>query len=70
MVQKDLTTKKDINGKPIDIPKGTFWVEEKKMLYMVRCPKCKMENYTPNVASGICTWCGYDANKDFIEGKE
>lgn len=51
-------------GKPIFIPKGTFWVEEKQMLYMVRCPKCDAENYMPNVSSGICTWCGWDANKE------
>lgn len=49
--------------KPIIIPKGCFWVEEKKMFYMQRCPKCKMENYTPNVASGICAWCGWNVNK-------
>lgn len=32
-------------------------------IYLVYCPKCGRENYAPNVASGICTWCGYDANK-------
>jgi len=32
--------------------------------YLVSCPKCKKENWTLNVASGICAWCGYDANKD------
>ena len=70
MVQKDLTVKKDINGKPLVIPKGTFWVEKESKLYMVRCPRCNMENYAMNVASGVCTWCGYDANKDFIKEKE
>ena len=30
--------------------------------YLVRCPRCGRENYAVNVASGICTWCGYDAN--------
>jgi len=30
---------------------------------LIRCPKCKRENYALNVASGICTWCGYDVNK-------
>lgn len=33
-------------------------------LYLVRCPKCNLENYALNVASGICSWCGYDGNKD------
>ena len=50
--------------KPTVIPKGCFWAEEKQKIYMVRCPKCDAENYMPNVASGICTWCDWDANKD------
>ena len=49
--------------KPTIVPKGTFWVEKEGKLYLVRCPKCGMENYAPNVASGICTWCGYDVNE-------
>lgn len=49
--------------KPTIIPKGCFWAEEAKKLYMVRCPKCHAENYAMNVASGICTWCGYDVNE-------
>ncbi len=32
--------------------------------YLVRCPKCKKENYALQVSSGICAWCGYDANKE------
>ena len=35
--------------------------DKKKLL--IRCPKCKKENYAPNVASGICTWCYFDINK-------
>lgn len=31
--------------------------------YLVRCPKCKRENYALAVSSGICAWCGFDANK-------
>ncbi len=31
--------------------------------YLVKCPKCHKENYAPAVSSGICAWCGYDANK-------
>jgi ribosomal protein L37E len=31
--------------------------------YLVRCPKCGRENWAPAVASGVCAWCGYDANK-------
>ena len=33
-----------------------------KPLY--RCPKCKKENYCMNVLRGICTWCGFDVNKE------
>lgn len=32
--------------------------------YLVRCPKCEKENYAMAVSSGICAWCGYDANKE------
>ena len=32
--------------------------------YLVRCPKCNRENYAISVSSGVCCWCGYDANKD------
>lgn len=32
--------------------------------YLVRCPKCKRENYAMAVSSGICAWCGYDANEE------
>jgi ribosomal protein L37E len=33
-------------------------------VYLTRCPKCGLENYSLNVPSGICSWCGYDGNKD------
>lgn len=33
---------------------------------LIRCPECGLENYAPNVASGVCTWCGFDSN-DNIE---
>lgn len=29
---------------------------------MIYCLKCKKENYIPAVSTGICAWCGYDAN--------
>ncbi len=31
--------------------------------YLVRCTQCSEENYTINVPTGICTWCGWDLNK-------
>lgn len=30
--------------------------------YVVRCPKCKQENWAPAVATGVCAMCGWDAN--------
>jgi ribosomal protein L37E len=33
-------------------------------LALVICPECTRENYCLNVLSGICTWCGFDVNKD------
>jgi ribosomal protein L37E len=33
-------------------------------VYLIRCPKCGLENYALNVATGTCSWCGYDGNKD------
>lgn len=33
-------------------------------IYLVRCPKCKMENWMPAVSSGTCCWCGFNANKE------
>lgn len=30
--------------------------------YLVRCPKCGKENHAVRVSSGICAWCGYNAN--------
>jgi ribosomal protein L37E len=60
---------KPISPRPI-APKGTFWSESRKMLFLVRCPKCKAENYSPNAATGICTWCGFDANAPIKKGKK
>lgn len=33
-------------------------------ILLIVCPHCKHENYAINVASGICTWCGYNAHED------
>ena len=33
--------------------------------YLIRCPSCGKENWAMFVASGICTWCGYDTNVSF-----
>jgi hypothetical protein len=31
--------------------------------YLVRCPSCQRENYAPNVASGMCSWCPFNLNE-------
>jgi ribosomal protein L37E len=51
-----------------DIRKGKgfgFYAERhgEKVIYLVRCFKCGKENYAPAVATGKCSWCGFDANK-------
>ena len=49
-----------------NLPTG-LWVDaETERIAMIRGPSCGRENYCMNVLSGICTWCGYDANKNFI----
>ena len=45
------------------IESGIEVISPEKILLM-RCPKCKRENYAINVVSGICTWCGYNAHDD------
>ena len=33
-------------------------------IHLLRCPQCNRENYILNISAGVCTWCGYNANKD------
>lgn len=47
------------------LPSGLWLDEETGKICMERCPKCGRENYCMNVLLGICTWCGYDANKEY-----
>jgi len=42
---------------------GVEYYPEDKTLLLLTCPKCGRENYALNVARGICTWCGYNANE-------
>lgn len=37
-------------------------------IYLVRCQKCGKENCAMAVSSGICAWCGYNANKEGDSG--
>lgn len=41
-----------------------------KKKYLTRCPKCGFENYSLNVALGICTWCGFDINNPNLETQQ
>ena len=45
------------------LARGVSYYPDTDMLLLIRCPKCGKENYAPNVASGICTWCGYDGRE-------
>ena len=42
--------------------------EKRLRLFLVRCPECHAENYTPAVSSGICAWCGWPQSN--INNKE
>ena len=54
-------------GNTIDVRWGNrgfgFFNVTKDKFYLVRCGACGKENYMPNVATGICTWCGDDPAK-------
>jgi ribosomal protein L37E len=39
-------------------------------LYLVRCPKCRTENYSTMVASGQCYSCGYKATEEDLDERE
>jgi hypothetical protein len=58
----------------VDIKIGAGWTnlteksspnfcDETGSVYLVRCPKCKKENYALAVTSGTCCWCGFDINR-------
>ena len=46
--------------------KGANFRGKNGMVYLVKCYKCGgeygTENYAAAVSSGICAWCGDDAN--------
>lgn len=42
---------------------GVEYYPDTHELMLVRCPKCRRENWAPNVLRGVCTWCGYDAHE-------
>ncbi len=54
-------TQENLNETEFLSERENFYSKEGKP-YLVRCPKCKMENYAFSVTSGICCWCGWNAN--------
>jgi len=53
----------DMTQPRLEDGRGNFRDKDGKA-YVVRCPRCKRENYAPAVASGQCAWCGWDASKE------
>lgn len=41
--------------------KGHGFLTVDMQIGLIRCPECLRENYAPNVTSGFCSWCGFDA---------
>ncbi len=50
-------------AKTIYQERGIEALDDGRILLIV-CPKCHCENYAPNVVSGVCTWCDYNAHQD------
>ena len=46
----------------VKFDKGHGFVTEEGKVCMERCFKCGQENYAMAVMSGLCAWCGFDAN--------
>lgn len=44
--------------------------KSKDKYYLIRCPKCEMENYGPAVSSGQCCWCGHAAQEEDVDMEE
>ena len=47
----------------INLELGNFI--SKGQLYLIKCPKCKKENYAMNVSTGFCILCGLDGNEHY-----
>jgi hypothetical protein len=41
--------------------------EDKTILFVVRCPNCKRENWSGAVAIGQCAWCGWTEQSNNVE---
>lgn len=51
---------KRLNMKNPQLKEPNF--EHDGKIFLVRCHKCGRENYAPAVSSGMCVWCGDNAN--------
>lgn len=49
---------------------GYVFKSKDDKLFLVRCPKCGMENYALSVSCGQCAWCGYLAKEEDVNGAE
>lgn len=50
--------------------KARYGFVSKNKVYLIRCPKCKFENWGLAVSSGRCAWCGYVAKIEDVEEKD
>lgn len=50
--------------KDIKKGKGYGFISSEGKIFLERCFQCGRENYAMAVASGICVWCGFDANEE------
>lgn len=51
------------------LAKGVEYYPEEDTILLMRCPKCKKENYALAVADGICVWCGFDGRELLEKGE-
>lgn len=54
----------EVDGKLIGFG---FIIKKTKEIGLIRCPECGKENYGPNVTTGICSFCGFNANQCAIK---
>ncbi len=47
-------------------PGGYVWKAENGKLHVQKCSKCRVENRTGWVGTGICAWCGYRAKAEDV----
>lgn len=60
----DAQEPEELEGKP---HKGHAFEADDGRIFLVRCPSCGRENYTPAVSSGQCAWCGYEAQEEDLD---